>query len=173
MNKITKRKLTILLALLAVFIWAYLRFASGWKESESLYKSHPVVYLERAAELLNEGDMEQAVFWYYVGQMRYRLHLMANPDLEPTGDPMVFSAMKYLVGEPVNQYAGDDPDNWIRLVRKAMKWDKTRPNLYTSKEQYAREYEEIHAQMDKLINYVDSHREEIRQQKAFNGLDNQ
>lgn len=156
MKQITKRNLAIILIIFILFFWAFLRYTSGWKENEDLYKSHPVVYLERAAALLEKGDMEQAVFWYYVGQMRFRLHLMVNPDLEPAGDPMMFSAMEYLVGEPVNQYASSNPDNWARLVRKAMEWDRTRPNLYTSKQEHTREFEEIHENMDKLIHNVDS-----------------
>jgi hypothetical protein len=171
----TKYKLlwfSAIVLIVVIAFWAYKQYSLAWQEDEELYKSHPVVYLEHAAAMLEKGKMDQAVFWYYVGQMRYRLHLMANPDLEPSGDPMVFSAMKYLVGEPVNQYAGSDPDNWIKLVRKAMQWDRNHPNLYTSKQEYTNEFEEIHEDMNKLIQYVDSHRQEIRQERALNGLDN-
>ena len=57
----------------------------------ALPNEHPSVYYGYAARLFREEKKDEAVFWFYVGQLRYRFHLKANPNMDPSGDPALFA----------------------------------------------------------------------------------
>src|SRR5438552_16737970 len=43
---------------------------------------HPATYYILAAKLFKDSATKrEALFWFYVGQLRYRYYLAANPDL--------------------------------------------------------------------------------------------
>src|SRR6266513_48400 len=44
----------------------------------ALPNEHPSAYYGYAARLFREGKKDEAVFWFYVGQLRYRFHLKPN-----------------------------------------------------------------------------------------------
>ena len=69
---------------------------------------HPSTYIILAQKLFVQGDKQNAVQWFYVGQIRYRAYLMANPDLDPSSDPALFSSLMSVVGTPLNEYIGGD-----------------------------------------------------------------
>lgn len=133
---------------------------------------HPAGFYVLATKLFRKDKMEDAVFWYYVGQIRYRFHLAANPNLEKSGDPALYSSLQNIVGTPINQYAGGDPDFWAASVKKARKWDGKNPNSFTSKEKYQKEYNEVLSGMDKMISYIEKNKKQIREQRKRNGLTN-
>lgn len=133
-------------------------------------QKHPVTYIQIAAELLKRGDKNEAVVWYYVGQMRYRAHLMANPDLEPTGDPALYSSLKYVVGTPINEYAGSNVENWELLIMKAIEWNSANENSFTPKHEFPEIYEKIQNNFIEFKNYVSQNKDEIIKQRKENGL---
>jgi uncharacterized protein YcfL len=133
---------------------------------------HPVTYFELAGQLLKEGKMDEAAVWYYVGQIRYRAYLTANPGLEPSGDPALYGSLKYVLGTPINEYAGSNPDNWVKLIEQAIQWHHENPNLFTPKDTHSEIYSEIEAGFIEFRDSVESSKEEIRKQRAANGLQN-
>jgi hypothetical protein len=133
-------------------------------------QKHPVTYIQLAAELLKQGQKDEAVVWYYVGQMRYRAHLMANPNLEPSGDPALYSSLKYVVGTPINEYAGSNVENWERLIAKAIEWNSVNENSFTPKDQFPEIYEKIQKEFIEFRNYVSQNKDEIIKQRKENGL---
>lgn len=133
---------------------------------------HPAGLYLLAIRLFKEGKKDDAVFWYYVGQLRFRFHLMAHPKLDKSGDPALFSSLQYVVGRPINEYAGGDPDFWVRSIRKARDWDEKNPNGFTSKKKYSTEYAQVRNGMNKLIKYVENNKEMIRKKRKANGLEN-
>jgi hypothetical protein len=72
---------------------------------------HPSCFYILAGKLFAAGKRDEAVFWFYAGQLRYRLYLLVNKDkLEPSGDPAVFASLSEEIGRPLNEYAfGDIP----------------------------------------------------------------
>lgn len=54
--------------------------------------THPAGLYVLTAKLLKEDKKNEAVFWFYVAQLRFRFYLAANPDLEKSGDPALFSS---------------------------------------------------------------------------------
>ena len=133
---------------------------------------HPISYLLLAANLFNTGDKDQAVQWYYIGQMRFRAYLMANPDLDPSADGALYTSFQSVLGAPINEYAGADPDAWVTLIDNAITWHKHHPNGFTPKEQYPDIYAEIEAGFISFKEQVASSKEAIRKQRALNGLPN-
>ena len=52
---------------------------------------HPACYYRRAADLFRAGQRDEAVFVFYLGQLRYRTHLAARPDLPRDRDAAAFA----------------------------------------------------------------------------------
>ncbi len=47
---------------------------------------------------------------FNAGQLRFRAYLAANPSVDPSGAPALFSAIMETLGPPINGYAfGDIP----------------------------------------------------------------
>ena len=145
-------------------------FASVEELSNEITKKHPVTYIQLAAELLKNGEKDEAVVWYYIGQMRYRAHLMSNPNLDPSGDPALYSSLKYVVGTPINEYAGSDVDNWEALISRALEWNSSNENTFTPKDQHPEIYKEIEDNFLEFRKYVSENKEQIIEQRKSNGL---
>jgi hypothetical protein len=65
---------------------------------------HPAAYYTLAAKLFRyDATKTEAVFWFYVGQIRYRYYLAANPTLPPDGDPALFASFSEVIGRPINE----------------------------------------------------------------------
>lgn len=146
--------------------------SSANRLQNNISKKHPVTYLELASVLFEQGQKDQAVVWYYVGQIRYRAHLMANPDLDPSGDPAIYASLKYGLGPLINAYAGEDLCNWEKLIASALTWHKTNPNTFTPKDEYPEIYKKIESGFDEFRKQVSNNKEEIRKTREANGLSN-
>jgi len=138
----------------------------------ALPNEHPSAYYTYAGRLFQEGKKDDAVFWFYVGQLRYRFHLKANPNLKPDGDPAVFSSLSATIGQAINEYAGGSVKGWVRAIERALKWDEESPNGFTSKQKFAAVYEENRAGLKKLRDQVESQADSIREQRKKAGLEN-
>ena len=62
-------------------------------EAVALSGSHPAEYYLRAGQLFKDGRSDDAVFVFYLGQLRYRAHLMARPNLPRSGDAAAVGLM--------------------------------------------------------------------------------
>lgn len=139
------------------------------KEATSI---HPSGLYVLASKLFKSGKRDESVFWFYVGQLRYRFYLAANPTLSASGDPALFGSLQSEVGGPINTYAGGDPEFWANTMKKAREWDKLNPNHFTSKEQFQKEYHKVLQGMGTLISSIEDNKEIIRLQRIINGLKN-
>jgi len=137
-----------------------------------IQSAHPATYYILATKLLESGQKDDAVFWFYEGQLRYRFHLAANPNLEPSGDPALFASFQEVVGRPVNEYAWGDLPALHATLERVLVWDKQNKNGFTSTQQHAQAWNDTRAGLQKLIAYIDSHGEEIKSQRKANGLEN-
>ena len=63
-------------------------------------RKHPAAYYALAKRLFEEGQREEAVFWFYAGQIRYRAYMIGNPQLPRDGDPALFASLSEVVGKP-------------------------------------------------------------------------
>lgn len=132
---------------------------------------HPATLYILASRLMAEGRKDDAVRWFYIGQLRYRFHLATNPASMPE-DLTLFSALSESVGRPINEYAFRDVDAAVAQIDAALAWDATHPNSFTSKERYAAELSEVRAGLQELRNDMAANKDHIRETRTRNGLEN-
>jgi hypothetical protein len=137
-----------------------------------LEDTHPAVYYRMTAELLHAGRKDEAVFWYFLGQLRYRAHLAAHPDLEPSGDPALFASFSEVIGRPVNEYGFGDMPALLMILDAVLAWDDTHPNRFTPKDQFAAAHAGARAGLKALQDHIRENAADIRAKRAANRLEN-
>ena len=110
---------------------------------DGVQAKHPLNYIILAMKLFSQGEADQAVKWFYIAQIRYRAHLKARPELEPSGDPALFGSMMAVVGPSINQYAARDSDHWAVLIDEAVEWHHTNDDLFLDKASHQEVYREV------------------------------
>jgi len=138
----------------------------------ALPSEHPAAYYIYASRLFGEGHQDEAVFWFYAGQLRYRFHLSANPQLPRDGDPAVLASLNATMGQTLNEYAGGDPPRWAAQIERALKWDADTPNGFTSKDRYRKEWQDIRAGLASMRETIVRDADRIREQRTRAGLPN-
>jgi hypothetical protein len=138
---------------------------------ETIEQQHPAAYYVLAAKLFEAGQKDEAVFWFYTGQIRYRCHLAANPDLDPSGDPALFGALSAQVGEPLNVYAFGDVPKLAATITRALDWDAAHTDGCTDRSAHAAVCEEVRDGLVELREHILSNEDEIRQSRKEAGLD--
>jgi hypothetical protein len=133
---------------------------------------HPAAYYILAQKLFAAGARDEAVFWFYAGQLRYRFHLMANPTLPRSGDPALFASLSDVVGRSINEYAYGDVTAATKTMDDALAWDEKANNGFTSKNAHAARWAEVRKGLADLRDYTRTNAEMIRAQRKKNGLEN-
>lgn len=137
---------------------------------QKLPSSHPSNYFIYAARLFHEGEKENAVFWFYIGQIRYKFYLATSPNLDPSGDPALYSALHESVGSIINGWAGGNPDSWAKQMDRALDWDAANDNKFTPKVTYAKQWQEIRSSLEQLKEQVLANKAKILEERKKRGL---
>lgn len=135
---------------------------------KQLLDAHPAEYYRYALSFWGQGKRDEAVFWFYVGQLRYRFYLSVNG--AGGEESALFAALQNSVGEPINLYAGADPDKFVRQVDEVLAWDAKNPNGFTSKTKYAEQWKTTRAGLTRFRDYTLSNREQMRADREQNGI---
>jgi hypothetical protein len=133
---------------------------------------HPSAYYEAAMKLYNGGKREDAVFVFYLGQLRYRTLLAAKPDLPPDQDPALFDALSETVGRPLNEYAFGDIAGADKILQSVMDYDAANPDTFTPPSQFPEAAAKTREGMEKFRKYMQDNAADIRAQRKANGLEN-
>jgi hypothetical protein len=138
---------------------------------QNIEKRHPADYYLLAATLFKDpASKREALFWFYVGQIRYRYYLAANPDLPPDGDPAVFASLSETVGRPINEYAGGKPEIWLAEINHALEWDAAHNNDFTPKSKSPERYRQIRAGLVALRDHIVTIKDKLPEMRRQNGL---
>ena len=129
----------------------------------------PVAYFHKAAQLFKQGQRDEAVFWYHLGQLRFRAYVKAHPDLEPSGAPALLMAT---MGPPLNQYAYGDIPALNRTIDRVLAWDDSHPDAATPKDRFATERASIRPGLVSLRDTNLAQRDQIRAERTKNGFEN-
>lgn len=135
-------------------------------------QSHPAGYYVLAAKLYDQGQRDEAVFWFYAGQLRYRTHLACNPDLPPDGDGALFGALSDVIGSEINAYAFGDLDALVSIIDDVIAWDQETPNGFAPDSDCTPAQQGVMAGLQDLRAYLADNAEDVRAQRAANGMDN-
>jgi hypothetical protein len=84
---------------------------------------HPLAAFELSKRLWEAGRKDEAVFFFYLGQLRFRARLLANPNGDPTGGRALFDALMSAMGPPINQYAFGDIPALLTTIDRVIAWD--------------------------------------------------
>jgi len=127
---------------------------------------HALASLELSKHLWEAGRKDDAVFFFYLGQLRYRAYLSANPN----GDPgrVLFDALMSTMGPPINQYAFGDIQALVSTIDRVIAWDDGHADDYATRK--ARE--DVKAGLKKMRDDVTARQDEIRRTRSQNGLPN-
>jgi hypothetical protein len=141
------------------------------KELEAnLPDSHPMAYFLYAAKLFRAGKQDLATRWYYVGQIRFNHHLLANPGLPADGDPASLAGVNKNYGPAVTDWSGGNIRIWLQNIKDALAWDAANPNNFTSKETHAAELAQARAQVSGIYDTVKRTEAQIKADRAARGL---
>lgn len=137
---------------------------------QELPASNPANYLLYAQVLWSRGERDQAVFWFYIGELRYRFCLASMKSGGQPCDASLFGSLHQEIGSQINLYAGGDPDKWIAEMGKALDWDASHPNGYTPKTTFATDYDKTRSGLEGLRGYVKAHKAELLAAREQNGI---
>ena len=133
---------------------------------------HPAFYYILARRLLAANRGDEAVFWFYAGQLRYRIRLACHPELAPDTEPALFAALQEEVGLPVNEYAGGDPPAWAAAIERARDWDARTRNGFEPKAPCRTQIDDQRGGMAALIAQISGGADQIRAERRAHGLPN-
>lgn len=138
----------------------------------SLAGQHPAEYYRRAAQLFGSGKKDDAVFIFYLGQLRYRAHLSARRDLKPDGDPALFASLSEVVGRPVNEYAFGDIPALARTIDAVLAHDRANPDRFTPPATFPQAYAGVRDGLTAMRTQMLADQDKIRATRQSNGLEN-
>lgn len=133
---------------------------------------HPAEYFRRAAALLQAGKQDDAVFAFYFGQLRYRRHLIARPDLPKDRDAALFASLMETVGRPINQYGFGDIPKLVKSIDAVLAYDLKAPDTVTPKAQFPQAHDSVREGLQKMKAEIAARRAYIRAERTKNGLPN-
>jgi hypothetical protein len=84
---------------------------------------HWVTFYFAAEKMFAAGERDEAVRWFYVGQLRGR----TVAALDPGASRSVVDALQHIVGQPVNEYAGANKAGMVAAIDWAAAWDRDHP----------------------------------------------
>jgi hypothetical protein len=133
---------------------------------------HPSFYYVLASRLFQANRRDEAVYWFYAGQLRYRIRLACHPDLAPDTEPALFGSLQETVGRPINEYAGADPRAWAAAMERALAWDAATHNGFEPKAPCQAAIADQRGGMGQLIAHVRANEAQLRRDRAAAGLPN-
>lgn len=143
------------------------------RDAAALAGQHPAEYYRRAAALFEGGSKDDAVFIFYLGQLRYRAHLSARGgELKPDGDPALFASLSEVVGRPLNEYAFGDIPALVRTIDAVLAYDSGNPDTFTPPAQFPQAYSGVREGLTGLRNKIAAEADQIRATRLKNGLQN-
>jgi hypothetical protein len=138
---------------------------------QGIEAQHPAAYYKLAAALFKDASTKQeALFWFYVGQLRYRYYLAAKPNLARDRDPALFASLSEVVGRPIHEFAGGKPEVWIAEINHALEWDAAHDNKFTPKDKSPENYRQIRAGLVTLREHVVSIKDKLPKMRRQNGV---
>lgn len=143
---------------------------------------HPADSYVWALELFELGRRDEAVFMFYLGQLRWRIHMVANPQFSPGNEPAIFGGVTWDVGEVLNRYVFGDIPVMARTIQAVLDFDAAYPDRFTTnpaiagvrnaRPATARHRQEVRQGLANLRKRMLDEAETIRSKRREGGLEN-
>ena len=88
---------------------------------------NPTVFYKLSENLFQQGKKEDALFWFYAGQLRARYD--ANRCADETARSAV-SVLNENYGPSINKYAFENLDKFEKIIANVIEFDKNTKHLY-------------------------------------------
>ena len=110
--------------------------------ADGIANKPPATYFALATELFRVAQKDEAAFWYYVGELRYRAWLYTKPKgTDASEEQYHFWFLSQSVGQSIYENADQRSAILINAIDRALAWDREQPNGYTSKTEFKAQYE--------------------------------
>jgi hypothetical protein len=113
-----------------------------------------------ASRLYSESSKDDAVFWYYVGQLRGHIYFVAHPGEQESQE--TFSTMTTVMGESINFYASTDPIKFAYTINRVLAWDAANDDPQTPKSEFQAQRDQVRQGLTGLHDEILLHADEIR-----------
>jgi hypothetical protein len=108
---------------------------------DGIQNKAPATYFALATELFRNNRKDEAAFWYFVGDVRYRASILAKAQGSDASEEQYhFLFVSQSVGQAIFESAKHHPSVLVKAIDRALAWDREQPNGYTSKIQFGAEY---------------------------------
>lgn len=87
----------------------------------------PFVFYAMSEVLFQNGNKDDAAFWFYAGQLRARFDANRCADVSARS---AVSVLNQRYGTPINQYAFGNPAMLEKLIPRVVDWDRKTPHNY-------------------------------------------
>jgi hypothetical protein len=134
--------------------------------------AHPGTYYTEALTLFRQGRREDAVFLFYLGQLRFRTHLAARSNRAPGGDDALFGALSETVGRPINLWAFGDIRALLATFDAVLAYDARVPDRFTDPAEFPDATRRTRDGLRAFRTDVANRAEEFRRERAARGLEN-
>ena len=139
---------------------------------KAAFKIHPISIFKLSGELWKEGKKEEALMWYYIASLRFRIRLDSIEGTEEyEGEIYYFDKMEFETKPVFLEWAGGNPLQWAEQIEKALAWDKNNINLYSSKSDNVEIYNPNIESMRKLIEALKNTSDDILSKRKEQGLE--
>lgn len=125
-----------------------------FKITSKLDKKHPSQYYDEMANFLSAEKYNEAVFLFYLGQMRYKFYNSVNPKYQPSNDGALFASLKMVLGEPINLYARTNSENFIRILTLVKDYYKNYDYKFYPKKNNVEKYDAQIKNIEELIKII-------------------
>jgi hypothetical protein len=138
---------------------------------DGIQNKAPATYFALATELFRNNQKDEAAFWYFVGDLRYRASILARgqgPDASE--EQYHFWFVSQSVGQAIFESANHHPSVLVKAIDRALVWDREQPNGYTSKVQFGAEYERARQELLALEQRIKEGRGPVPAKSSGRGL---
>lgn len=139
---------------------------------DRLNGQHPAAYYTEAIRVFGAGQRDDAVFIFYLGQLRFRTHLAARNQRGPNSDAPLFASLSESVGRPINEYAFGDIPALVRTIDAVLAYDRRVPDRFTQPSAFADAHRQTREGMAGFRDNIAGRVDEIRRMRQANGLEN-
>ncbi|MCD7111331.1 hypothetical protein LRX75_20030 [Rhizobium sp. DKSPLA3] len=136
--------------------------------AETAGNALPSDIMLRVAPLMQAGRRDEATFWFYAGQLRWRSRLNASPTQHATGESALFSSLFETLRPPVNGWAFGDILKLQRTIDAVLLWDVRYPDPPLD----SAVHERMRAGLTALRDQIGREAGMIRAERASQGLEN-
>jgi hypothetical protein len=119
--------------------------------AKTLDRQRPVDCFQKAIEMFDKREYNDASFLYSLGDLRYRYYNSSNPKYSKSNDGALLASFNYVLGEPIGYYLRSNADNYIGILKKCSDYLLSNDYVFFPKKKNPSKYLEQADRLNRLI----------------------